>query len=33
VLFRGRWWADVLGAAKRRAERLPEGVETEGGRS
>jgi uncharacterized protein YndB with AHSA1/START domain len=33
VLFKGRWWADVLGAAKRRAEHLHDRVETEGGRS
>jgi hypothetical protein len=33
VLFKGRWWADVLGAAKRHAEYLHSGVDAQGGRS
>jgi uncharacterized protein YndB with AHSA1/START domain len=33
VLFKGRWWADVLGAAKRHAERLHTGADAQGGRS
>ena len=33
VLFKGRWWADVLGAAKRHAENLRSETDARGGRS
>jgi uncharacterized protein YndB with AHSA1/START domain len=33
VLFRGRWWADLLGAAKRRAEQAHHRIDATGGRS
>jgi uncharacterized protein YndB with AHSA1/START domain len=33
VLFRGRWWADMLAAAKARAERVRCDIDPRGGRS